>query len=308
MQAVVYERYGPPDVLRIQQVAKPHPKENEILIRVIATTVHRGDVRMRKPEPALVRLVNGLLKPTRVKILGMELSGQIESIGKQIKRFREGDAVFAFAGFDFGAYAEYKCMREDGPPKKGLVALKPTNMPFEQAAAVPGGGLTALYLLRKAKLQRGQNVLIYGASGSVGTFALQLAKAFGANVTGVCSTTNLELVTSLGANNVIDYSQEDFTQSAKRYDVILDAVNKLDAARGKKALTQNGIYLNVERDSGSGNDLKIQDLIFLGELFEAGKLHAVIDQCYPMSQIVEAHRHVETGHKKGNVVITMAKP
>ena len=303
MKAIVATKFGTPDVLQLQEVPKPAPKENEILIKVRATTVTAGDIRMRSLNvPPLfwlpARLTLGFTKPKH-PIYGMELAGEVEAIGKDVTRFKVGDPVFASTlAANFGGYAEYKTMPEDG-----LVLTKPRNMTHEEAAAVPIGGPTALRLLRKGKLQRGQRVLIYGASGSVGTYAVQIAKSYGAKVTAVCSTAHVELVKSLGADQVIDYTREDFSAGGAVYDAIFDTVGKCPKAQAAKALKPNGKFITIAKLSTKQS---LEELTVVKELVEAGQVRAVIGRCYPLEEMVEAHRYVDMGHKTGNVVITVA--
>lgn len=301
MKAAVYTTYGPPEVIHLEEVQKPTPRDHEVLVKVRAATVAAGDVRMRKPDPVAARLYNGLFRPRKVTILGFELAGDVLATGRNAKRFKEGDPVFAFTGFHFGAHAQYRCLPEAGTVKQGLIAHKPARMTYAQAAAVPVGGLTALAFLRKGRVQPGHAVLVYGASGSVGTYAVQLAKHLGAHVTGVCSGANLDLVRSLGADRVVDYTAQDFAASGEVYDLVFDAVGKTSAGLCRRSVKRGGVFLSV---NGSA-DVLPEDLETLRGIIDAGKLTAVIDRAYPLAQIVEAHRYVETGHKRGNVVITL---
>lgn len=320
MKAIICPKYGTADVLQLVEVEKPAPKDNEVRIRIYAAVVTPSDCAFRKANPFMVRFLYGLTKP-KYNILGVELAGEIEAVGTKVTLFKEGDQVFGMSPKSFGAYAEYKCLSE-----QENLAIKPANMTYEEAVAISDGAPTALIFLRDvAKIQRGQKVLINGASGSVGAYSVQLAKYFGAEVTGVCSTTNIELVRSLGADKVIDYTKEDFTKNGQTYDVIFDAVGKSSFTRCKSSLKQKGVYLSTVPKLGimlqmlwtsklgskkakftaAGLIQSKENLIFLKELCEAGKIKAVVDRRYPLEQTAEAHRYVEKGHKKGNVIITV---
>ena len=301
MKAIVCIKHGTPDVLQLIEMEKPTPKENEVLIKVHAATVTQGDLMLRKLHP-LMYIPMRLFGVRRKKIPGHEFAGEIESVGADVNRFKAGDQIFGTTtGSSVGANAEYVCLPEER--ESGILAIKPDNISYEEAAALPVGGMTALYILRKGNIRSGQKVLIYGASGSVGTYTVQLAKHyFGANVTGVCSTANIELVKSLGADQVIDYTKEDVTQNGQVYDVVFDAVGKLSSSQRQNLPKENGTFLTVQSTTRE----EIENLVTLKNLAEEGLIKAVIDRRYPLEQVAEAHKYVESGRKSGNVVITVA--
>ena len=328
MKAIVWTKYGAPDGLQLKEVDKPTLQDDEILVKVHATTVTAGDTELRRLKLPLMlsfpmRLYVGLTKPTRITILGQEFAGEVEEVGKDVKLFKKGDQVFGTTGFGFGAYAEYICLHGDPSEMQGALAIKPTNTTYEEAAAVPTAGFEALHFLRQADIQRGQKVLIFGAGGSIGTFSVQLANYFGAEITAVDSTPKLDMLRSIGADHVIDYAQQDFTQNGEMYDVIIDVVGKKSFSRRLKSLKGNGYYflanaglshllLGLWTSITSSKKVVIgaasqtqEDLLFLKDLIEAGKIKSVIDRSYPLEQIPDAHRYVETGRKIGNVVITV---
>jgi len=328
MKAIIWTKYGPPEVLELGEVEKPTPKDNEVLIKIYATTVTKGDCESRSLDFPIylglpMRLWRGFLKPKENSIMGTELAGEIEAVGKDVKQFKAGDQVFGSAGIGFGANAEYICLPEEPDEMEGGVAIKPSNMNYEEAATVPFGGRDALHFLRKGNLSDGQKILINGAGGSIGTFAIQLAKYYGAEVTAIDSTAKLDMLRSIGADHVIDYTQEDFTQNGEVYDVIFDVVGTVSFSHSAKSIKPDGTYLlanpirgqmlrgpwtrmrsnkKVVMETASAT---VEDLIFLRGLIEAGKIKTVIDRTYPLEEIVEAHRYVEKGGKLGNVVITM---
>jgi NADPH:quinone reductase-like Zn-dependent oxidoreductase len=328
VKAIVWTKYGSPDGLQLKEVEKPTPEDHEVLIRVHATTVTAGDCEMRRLDFPLalrlpMRLYVGLTRPKRVTILGQELAGEIESVGKDVRQFNPGDQVFAAIGFGFGAYAEYKCLPETS--EMDVLATKPVNLSYEEAAAVPVGGLNALHFLRQANLRSGQKLLINGAGGSIGTIAIQLARSYGVNVTAVDSTTKLDMLRSIGADQVVDYTRQDFTKSGETYDAIFDVVGEASFSGCMRSLKENGIYLlgnpamsktvrgrwismtsNKQVFAGIAS-YRMEDLVFLTDLIEAGKIKPVIDRCFPLEKMAEAHRYVEKGHKKGNVVVTLGR-
>ena len=333
MKAIMFTEYGTPDVLKIKEMAKPTPKDNEILVKVHATPVNYGDMSARNfgnltpsefnmPAPLylLARMSFGWNKP-KINILGSELAGEVEAVGKDVTKFKAGDQIFAYLGMNMGANAEYVCM-----PESGTVALKPSNLTYEEASTLPYGAIMATSLLAKANIQRGQKVLINGASGGIGSMAVQLAKHFGADVTGVCGTPRLEFVKSLGADKVIDYTKEDFTQNGETYDLIFDILGRSSLSRLKRSLKPNGIYLlasfkmkallqmlwasitdSKQKVICAFADETPESLIFVKGLVEEGKIKAIVDKSFPLEQTAAAHRYVEQGHKQGNVVITICR-
>jgi NADPH:quinone reductase-like Zn-dependent oxidoreductase len=300
MKAIVITGSGAPEVLELRDVEKPAPRDNEMLVKVHASTVTIGDVILRKMPRFVMGPMMTIMGYKLKKIAGHELAGTVEAVGKDIRSFRKGDQVFGTTtGLKCGANAEYVCILEEGG--RGMVARKPANVSFGEAAAIPIGGITALQILRSANVEKGDRVLIYGASGSVGTYAVQLAKYYGAHVTGVCSGSNLDMVRSIGADKVIDYTKEDFRKNGETYDVIFDTVRKLKRSGCRRSLGKNGVFILSWSLTKESNE----DLIHLKELVEAGKLRPVIDRTYPLEEVVEAHRYVDKGHKRGNVIITV---
>jgi NADPH:quinone reductase-like Zn-dependent oxidoreductase len=319
MKAIVYTKYGPPDVLQLKEVEKPTPKDNEVLIKIHATTVNRTDSALRKAEPFISRFVTGLIRPKKT-ILGTEFAGKIEAVGKDVTSFKVGDKVFGFSGNDFGAHAEYMIM-----PEEGSLTTMPANMTYEEAAPSTEGAHYALSFIRKANIQSGQRVLINGATGAIGSAAVQLVKYFGADVTAVCNTKNVALVKSLGADKVLDYTKEDFTKDDQMYDAVFDTVGKSSFSRCKPLLKPGGIYISSDLGYMAQNPIlalitpiignkKVmfpipkhsdENIVLFKKLIEAGKFKGVIDRCYPLEEIIEAYKYVETGQKTGNVVITV---
>jgi len=317
MKAIELTKYGAPEFLQMKEVEKPSPKDNEILIKIHATSVSSGDARMRRADPFIIRLIFGFKRP-RKPVLGVVVAGEVEAIGTSVSKYKIGDQVFGSSGMNFGAHAEYVAVPEDA-----VLALKPGNMSYEEAASIPFGATASMHFLRIANIQKGQKVLIYGASGALGTMAVQLAKNYGAEITAVCSTTNVELMKSLGADHVIDYTQEDFTRNGKKYDVVFDTIGKVSLRKALKLLSDNGYLLLASAGIGTmiGGSIKsmfikkkivsgviketVKDMNFFKQLIEKGSLKAVIDRTYPLEQIAEAHAYVDKGHKKGNVIIAI---
>ena len=328
MKAIIWTKYGSPDGLQLREVATPTPKDNEVLIKIHAVTASTPDTELRRLKLPLLyaiplRLYIGFIRPTRITVLGTEFAGEIESVGKDVTSYKPGDQVFGYTGLAMGTYAEYMCLAEKSSGIAGVMAKKPVNLSYEEAAAVPFGGLEALHSLRTANIQPGQKVLIVGAGGSIGSYSVEFAKLYGAEVTGVDHTEKLDMLRSIGTDHVIDYTREDFTKNGQTYDVILDTIGKSPFARSLRSLKENGTYLNANPGLLSGirrrlapnrsnkkvilwtGGYTVNNLLALKELIEAGKIKPVIDRRYPLERIAEAHRYVDEGHKKGNVVITV---